>query len=299
MTKSRGTTPAIDTNAPRNPDGSLGVSAQTLSPQEAAQAAEHRANASAGDALLDAVNDLRTADSLREVPRARTDNLNPRMARRLPPDNAVRTSLSSRAKKRLSKQKNTWLTKAPKGQRVLLHGLVTDPAGAQRLEFLNRSLAAVHGQRSELPPNTKEVVSRLDRLISAYERDNESLNTIYTKATPPPGWTNNQFANRMQELANQNGQLHWDRYVLADHSLTQIPVHNDDELVYEYETSRGAYLGKSDSNPNGMHLVARGNRVDVVGVKTVQVRDNDGNTVTRRVIQIRDAERNERTQAND
>lgn len=290
----RATTPGIDHNAPRTPSGSLGVSSQVLTPEQRAAAQQDRATAAQQDRLLDDAMTLSQADAQRAVPRPRTDNLNEKLARRIPPDNAVRTRASSRLKKRLSVQKNTWVKSLPNTRRNAIRDIASQE-GVKRLELLNRSLASKHGNANQLPPNTHEAIRRIDSAISDYERNNVAVATVYTPAQPPPGMSNDDFADHLQGVSDNGGRVAFDRYVMADHSIHQAAAAQAPAsatggapLVWEYETARGAYLGDSDSTTNGLHILARGNQAEVVGVKTVTVQNPDGTTFSQRVIQIRD-----------
>lgn len=287
----------MEPNAPLAKNEDMGAAMEEQSIESLSEALQERAKAALADRALDQDMSLSEADAQRSTPRPRTDNLDERFARRIPADNEVRRRPSSRLKKRLSKQKNQTFSKQPNSRKVLVKRFTNGSAQSrQDLETVNQALADVRGNISGFPKQTQEMVRRLDRTISDYERGNTGIATVYSPVSPPAGMTNDQLAERFRYMAQtDNPSMTFDRYVVADHSL-DTAVSNTapasegggPPLVFEYETSRGMYLGGSDTVVDGSQLIARGNSVDVLGVKDVTVERPDGSLYEQRVVQIRD-----------
>lgn len=294
MSAGRNSGNSPDPNPPRPPTDGMGSGMQLLDGETVSEADAARRALAEADKALDERLSLAEADAQRAVPRPRTDSLDERFARRIPPDNATRTRPSSRLKKRLSKQKNEVLKKQPAARRAVLREFFDDgDKSLVKMEALNRALAATRGNIHDLGPEAQTSTRRLDRIISDYERTNVGVATVYTPIQPPAGMTNDQLADRFREMAEAGGGMTFDRYVVADHSIHEAvkaapTTAAGAPLVFEYETARGAYLGGSDSVPNGTHLLARGNRVSVLGVKDVTVQNPDGSTFVQRVVQVSD-----------
>ncbi len=60
--------------------------------------------------------------------------------------------------------------------------------------------------------------------------------------------------------------------------------------VFEIQTLRGAYLGRSTSLDDTAHLLPRGPQYQIVGTHTATYQRPDGSTGRREVIQITDSQ---------
>lgn len=257
------------------------ASNRTLAEAEAIRTAA----AVAGEAL-DETLPAASADARREVPRLRTEARNPRMDVQFPGPGATRSMLSSNKKKRLNKAKGEWLKSLPKTRHDAMSRLARS---RQQLESLNSSLREVVGIKSDLPPNLRRRIERIDRSIQDHERNNAGQHLVYTVLRPPRehGNSRNAMIRRLEAMTKNDGTLTFDGYIPATHSLGNI-TSNEREVVMEIRTRSGAYLGTSDTTPDANHIIGRGRVLRPVSVQEVTYVRPDGTQGTRTVVQMDD-----------
>lgn len=232
----------------------------------------------------------RTAEARSEVPRMRTDSINPRKSRRLPSPSAERQMLSSNMKKEYSKTKRGWIEQMPKSH---YHAMKRTMSNRQMLEGINRELNGVVGMRSELPPATQRRVREIDRSIQAFEATNQREHIVYTTLKSPKdhGNSRNALRRRLEAMTEnrdgeENSTLTFDSYIPASHSIGTLK--DSPDIVMEIRTKSGAYLGTSDTTPDASHLMGRGRVLRPVSVHEASFVKPDGTRGTRTVVQMDD-----------
>lgn len=279
----------IGPNAPVLDPENKGAQAETLDPDDAAAQEATREAQRRENEALDAAVSMAQADAQREVPRLRTDSINPAMARQLPGDEQ-RGMLSSRMQKSYSKNKRSWELGLPKTRRRALDNTMRDPG---TLEGINRELREVQGGRSQLSPNVRRRVEAVDRAISDFERNNPREHIIYAPLRSPEGMTQSEVMGAL--TAHQDSPMTFDGYVPATHSLGNVGDSQD--VVMEIRTKSGAYLGTSDSTPDSSHIMGRGRTVRFVGARDVAYVRPDQSIGHRTIAQFEDITDDGRTTA--
>lgn len=283
-------------NAPTPLESSHETQGEWLGEGVAAEAEADRTLNRTDAAALDESMTMQEADSRRETPRLRDDEVRPRKLRKLPDADQERRMLSSNMKKDYSQTKRSWETKLPKTRRRALDSTMRDAAS---LEGLNRALRGSHGTKSELPSAVQRRADAVDRTIQDYERSNERQHVVYTTLRAPKDHGNSRNAVMRQLSAMGDAEdsrpLTFDGYVPATHSLGNIE--NDKDIVLEMRTKSGAYLGTSDTTPNADHIVNRGRSFRVVGAQEVSYVKPDGSRGSRTVVQMDDVTDDGRTSA--
>ena len=243
---------------------------------------------STSEALYENMPD-RSADARSEVPRTRTESINPRKSRKLPSPSAERQMLSSNMKKEYNKSKRTWVEAMPKSHYQAMKRTMSN---RQMLEGVNRELNGVVGMRSELPPATQRRVGEIDRSIQVFEAGNEREPIVYTTLKPPKehGQSRNALRRRLEKMADNPDSEHstvtFDSYIPASHSIGTIS--DGPDMVMEIRTKSGAYLGTSDTTPDASHLIGRGRVLRPVSVHEASFVKEDGSRGTRTVVQMDD-----------
>lgn len=229
-------------------------------------------------------------DRERIFPRDRTAPAgHPRMIRTLPAAGAVRAPLSARQRNARSKNRLATQATMPMAQLRALRGLVTQP---ELWQGLNDQLSDAVGDVQALPVNDQEHIRRIDRSIQSYERNNDRGHVLYTNVQLP-GYINPGNARGFVRNNFKVGErISFDRYSAATHQLhetaAQVPNDLGTVVVFEMQTRRGVYLGRSDKLDNTQHLLPRGLELEVAGVADVSYRAPDGTTGRRLVVQLLD-----------
>lgn len=240
------------------------------------------------EALYENMSD-RSADARSEVPRTRTDSINPRKSRRLPSPSAERQMLSSNMKKEHNKTKRGWVEEMPKSHYQAMKRTMSN---RQMLEGLNRELNGVVGMRSELPPATQRRVREIDRSIQSFEAQNEREHVVYTTLKSPKdhGNSRNALRRRLETMSesqdSESSGITFDSYIPASHSIGTLS--DGPDMVMEIRTKSGAYLGTSDTTPDASHLVGRGRVLRPVSVHEASFVKPDGSRGSRTVVQMDD-----------
>jgi hypothetical protein len=149
------------------------------------------------------------------------------------------------------------------------------------------------GDVQQLDERQRTQVQRIDRAIQVYERANDRGHVIYSNVQMPE-WINN--SNREGFIRNNfvaGRVVCFDRFTLGTHNLHQVDLAPEQErrsAVFEIQTRRGMYLGRSDSIDDTAHLLPRGMRLRIAGVHQATYQRPDGSTGSRQVIQLIDAD---------
>lgn len=183
-----------------------------------------------------------------------------RRRRALPTEIELRRGLSARQRNARSATKRRVLDEMPKAQYNAMHSLVTDP---QHWEQTNNSLSAVAGDAVELDDKQRRDVQRVDRAIQRYERESGREHVVYTAVSLPEPVID---PKQLPESLHPGTTVSFDRFTASTHSLHEIdPVCQPTDAVFEIQTTRGMYMGRSARVDNSHHLLPRGIELTVLG----------------------------------
>lgn len=259
--------PPMEARAPMS-DGEVGTRADYLTDADYVERRRMREDQRIGDELLDERLPQRSADAARMTPRTIEDAANPRMSRTLAGEGEVRKSMTSRRKKDLAKSKKEVLHALPKTQHGALMAATTDH---RKMEGLNSILSDTAGNpyHDGVPASAQRAFRRIDMAIQASERQNEREHIVYAPAFAPhdAGSSREAYMRRISEAIEDEGTMEFDRYIAADHSLSNLESDFGSEIVFEIKTRSGAYLGSSDTLPDAVHLLPRGRVLKPVAIQ--------------------------------
>lgn len=231
------------------------------------------------------------------LPLPMSEQLNPNMARALPDRSEIRSSLSSNRKKDLSRQKNRAFSTMPAIRKTLTTRMLEHSAP---MEYLNGRLAKVVGDVDQLSTYEQRRVRSLDLAIADIESTNRREHIVYAPLFSPDG-KQDTVLKHFRETMQRNSEMSpfdqrtedFDRYVVADHNLSNLDRFGG-EVVAEIRTTRGGYIGGSDTVKEAEHILPRGMRYSIVGIQeNVTYIRNDGSQGQRTVVQLEDTNINQ------
>jgi hypothetical protein len=272
-------------------DGEVGTRADYVGGDEYSERRNIRDINRDADALFTERLPQRSADAVRMTPRTIEDAANPLMSRTLADETVARKPMTSRRKKDLAKGKREVLVALPKTQHRALATAVGDH---RKMEQLNRVLSATAGNphAEGVPESMQRVFRQTDLAIQAFERHNAREHIVYAPAFAPhdAGSSREAYIRRLEDTIENDGTLEFDRYIAADHSLSNLESNFGREIVFEIKTRSGAYLGSSDTLPDAVHLLPRGRVLKPTAVlRDVPYTKPDGSTGSwARVVQFED-----------
>lgn len=250
----------------------------------------------AEDASIEAnAGNMQQADAQREIPRARTDNLNPASGRHLTDSGDTITPPSIFSHRTNRANANRGISRFnPAQQRAVSSFLNPQTPRQEEIRDLVNSHFEGGGKLSDLPANVQRYVRQLDGAIQKVERENDRSHVVYAALDLPDGVSKDEFLNVTRTASRHHQNLLG--YTPANHDFNRVVDPNDDDKVYvQIETNRGMYVG---GNGGSGHLLPRGLELQTVNVGEFDVEEGNGNTVRRPVIQLREVPGNERTVAN-
>lgn len=163
----------------------------------------------------------------------------------------------------------------------------------QQWQRLNDALSEHTGDAQELDEGDKVTIQRLDRAIQTYERAGDRCHVLYSNMQLPP-WINGSNLDGFVRNNFAAGRgIAFDRFTLGAHNLHQVDVDEHSEprtAVFEIQTRRGMYLGRSDGVDDTAHLLPRGLQLRVAGVHRAVYQRPDGTNGTRMIIQLTDTD---------
>ena len=119
------------------------------------------------------------------------------------------------------------------------------------------------------------------------ERWGDRGHILYCAVTLPH--TVPQEAVNLPVTLQPGARLDFDRHTMAAHTVHQLDeALGEREVVFEIETDRGMYLGRSDTVDDTTHLLPRGMRFEVVSAGEGRYRRPDGSIGRRMIVQLRD-----------
>lgn len=211
-----------------------------------------------------------------------------RLRRELPAGGEFRRALSGRQRKIRSTLKNQVMAAAPASQHQAIRTMLTDedPGEWRRI---NRSLHNAAGDAQPLTDTDRAKVQRLDRAIQSYERLNDRTHKVYVAVELPDTHTDVRRLRDLPVSLRPGSAVAFDQFTLTRHNLHETPGHDSDRhVVFEIVTSRGMYLGRSDSVEDTTHLLPRGMRFEVVSADYATYETQSGGFGERIVIQLRE-----------
>jgi hypothetical protein len=279
-----------------DPDRGVSSAAAKVAELVDVPVAEQREQAREGLRDLDAMTESMPGlsrlrrDRERILPRSTNAELgHPRMQRELPLDGHARVPLSSRQRKERSKDRIATQRGMPLAQLQAQRELVTEPAVWRSL---NDQLSRHAGDVQALAETDQARVRRVDRAIQAYEQNNDRGHVIYTNVTLPWYINHGNVEGFLRNNFEPGQRLSFDRWTAGTHQLHETSRHMPNPhgrvVVFELQTRRGAYMGRSDTVDNTEHLLPRGLQFEVSDVVEAAYRAPDGSSGTRLVVQMRD-----------
>lgn len=287
----------------RSPDGSVGVvdldrgnsssarkkQAEVVSESSYVDRQQERAGAQQMDTAVERMSLTRAAKDLnRAYPRPTVpDHLDPRKERALPGEIELRKQLSSRQAKARSMTKRSVFEAMPRTQHEATTRLISDP---QEWSTTNAALSSVNGDAVQLDDRQRKQIQRVDRAIQSYERSSARGHVIYTEVTMPDSTA---LREQLPSTLKRGTVVAFDRFTMASHNLDELDSHQGpNDVALEIQTSRGMYLGRSDSaGGDTSHLLPRGVQFEVMGSHYAPYARTNGTVGERLVVQLRDNSR--------
>lgn len=230
-------------------------------------------------------------DRERAMPRDLTGEVpHPAMERTLPVPDSIRQPLSSRQRKARSVAKRATQDRLPLTQYAAVHRVITDEGHWRQI---NDVLSENVGDAQELDERRRVQVQRLDRAVQAYERTNDRGHVVYANVEMPTMINTSNLDGFVRNNFEEGSEICFDRFTGAAHTMHQVetsPETAHRTAVFEIQTRRGMYLGRSDSVEDTAHLLPRGMQLRVVGSHLARYRRPDGSEGRRQVIQLTDTD---------
>ncbi|MGV9867239.1 hypothetical protein [Rhodococcus koreensis] len=223
-------------------------------------------------------------DLERAFPRATVPEVSERKRRELPIPDSIRQPPSSRQRKARSVNKHKAQSQLPKVGYTAVQNLITDP---ERWNEVGTALSAARGDAQHLEQKMRSQVQRVDRAIQTAERFNDRGHLLYCAVTLPHAVP--KEAVNLPSTLQPGARLDFDRHTMATHAVHQLDqTLGVQDVVFEIETGRGMYLGRSDTVDDTAHLLPRGMRFEVVSCGEGRYRRPDGSIGRRMIVQLRD-----------
>lgn len=211
-----------------------------------------------------------------------------RLRAELPAREEFREALSGRQRKLRSAVKNRVMKAAPASQHRAIASMLSneDPGEWRRI---NETLHRGAGDAQQLAANDRGKVQRLDRAIQSYERLNDRTHRVYVAAQLPATHRDVKKPSDLPDNWQPGSAVAFDQFTLAKHNLHETTGHDSERhVVFEVVTSRGMYLGHSDTVEDTAHVLPRGMRFDVVSAQHATYATQSGGFNERVVVQLRE-----------
>lgn len=266
--------------------------ASVLGRDEAQERQETREGARDLDARVEAHPGLnrQQRDRERATPRDVTGDVpDPRMERTLPTPDQVRMPMSARQRSARAVTKRAVQDRLPSTQYTAMNRMVTDDA---QWRSVNDAVSDAAGDVQQLEDFQIAQIQRVDRSIMAYERANDRGHVVYCNVQMPSAVNASNLSGFLRNTFRPGSAIAFDRFTMGAHTMHEIERDDPDAqrtAVFEIQTLRGAYLGRSTSLDDTAHLLPRGPQYQIVGTHTATYQRPDGSTGRREVIQITDS----------
>jgi hypothetical protein len=211
-----------------------------------------------------------------------------RLRGELPAREEFREALSGRQRKLRSTVKNQAMAAAPASQHQAIRSLLTnEDAGEWRR--INSTLHHAAGDSQALAASDRAKVQRLDRAIQSYERLNDRAHRVYVAVKLPDTHRDVVKPEDVPVSLQPGSTVAFDQFTVSRHNLHETPGHDSSRhMVFEVVTSRGMYMGRSDSVEDTTHLLPRGMQFDVVSAEHIAYATRSGGFSERVVLQLRE-----------
>lgn len=225
-------------------------------------------------------------DRDRATPRDASRVESDRRRQELPGTDEFRSALTPRQRKLRSATKNRVLATAPATQRRALQAMLGDADPAQ-WRRVNAALHRGAGDVQQLDDADRAAVQRLDRLIQSYEDVNDRSHRVYVAVALPDTHPDVRRPEDLPRNLTPGATVSFDQFTVTRHNLHETPGHDSARhLVFELATTRGLYLGRSDSVEDTTHLLPRGLRCRVVSAEYAPYATDSGGFDERVVLQL-------------
>lgn len=229
-----------------------------------------------------------TRDRDRATPRDVSHVESARLRGDLPARGEFREPLSGRQRKIRSATKNQVIAAAPASQHQAIHSMLTDddPSEWRRI---NGALHHAAGDVQELSEGDRVKVQRLDRAIQSYERLNDRTHKVYVAVKLPDTHRDISKPKDLPAELSPGARVSFDQFTVSRHNLHEAPGHDSSRYVmFEVVTSRGMYMGRSDSVEDTTHVLPRGFQCEVASAEHVTYATESGGFNERLVLQLRE-----------
>lgn len=228
-------------------------------------------------------------DRERAMPRDSTaDVKHPAMERQLPLPDSIRQPLSSRQRKARSVAKHAAQDQMPRTQYDAVHRMITDDGHWRQI---NDVLSESNGDAQALSDEQRTQVQRFDRATQNFEKHNNRGHVVYANVEMPAMINASNLEGFVRNNFPKGSVLEFDRYTGGAHTMHQVETsteHAHRTAVFEIQTRRGIYLGRSDSVDDTTHILPRGVQFKVAGTHMARYVRPDGSQGRRQVIQLID-----------
>lgn len=223
-------------------------------------------------------------DLERAFPRTTVPEVSERKRRELPIPDSIRQPPSSRQRKVRSVNKNRAQTQLPKVGYTAVQNLITDP---DRWDEVGGALSRARGDAQQLEEKMRSQVQRVDRAIQTAERFNDRGHIVYAAVRLPH--TAPHEAVNLPSTLQPGSRLEFDRHTMTTHTVHELDqTLTERDVVFEIDTGRGMYLGRSDTVDDTTHLLPRGMRFEVVSSGPGRYRRPDRSIGERMIVQLRE-----------
>jgi hypothetical protein len=206
----------------------------------------------------------------------------------LPAEGEFRRALSGRQRKIRSAIKNQVMASAPASQRKAIRTMLTEE-DAREWRRINGGLHVAAGDTQKLGDGDRAMVQRLDRAIQSYERLNDRTHKVYVAVELPDTHRDVRGLRDLPANLRPGSAVAFDQFTLTLHNLHETPGHDSDRhVVFEVVTSRGMYLGRSDSVEDTTHLLPRGMQFEIASADYATYETRSGGFGERLVLQLRE-----------
>lgn len=242
------------------------------------------------DALRDDDTSLTraTRDRDRATPRDVSHVQSPRLRAGLPPPGEFREALSGRQRKIRSAAKNQVMAAAPASQHRAVRAMLGEEH-PDRWRRVNRELHRGAGDVHQLADEDRVTVQRLDRAIQSYERINDRAHRVYVAVELPDTHRDIRSVEDLPASFQPGSVVAFDQFTMCKHNIHETPGHDSRRhVVFEIVTSRGMYLGRSDSIEDTTHILPRGMILASVSADYATYETADGGYDARVIVQLRE-----------
>jgi hypothetical protein len=177
---------------------------------------------------------------------------------------------------------------APASQHRAVRTMLTDE-NPDEWRRINRALHNAAGDVQQLADRDRVTVQRLDRAIQSYERRNDRAHRVYVAVQLPDTHRDVKTDRDLPTSLQPGAVVAFDQFTLTRHNLHETPGHDSSRhVVLEIVTSRGMYLGRSDSVEDTTHLLPRGVQLRVAAVDVAPYETRPKGFSERIVVQLRE-----------